>query len=345
MKKKNVTLTTLSAALSFACSQADFQMIDDGHFNAAGIHVTAVTQDLKVTSDAQVDILFVVDNSGSMTEEQTNFSAKIDGFMALIKDLDWHIALTTTDPNALTKAPNGVQRNWGDGQFRPFDADDGSLYVLKAGEVSLADAQAKLASAIQVGLSGSGDERAVNASYRAIERIADTGANAGFFRAGARLAVVAISDENECSNGKCLSSSPKSVPENLVSLVQSTWGAGKVFMFNSIARMSGDSACTTATVADVYETASRITSGVTGSVCASDYTSILSKLGTRVVELIDSVQLSCAPEDMTGDGVGDVSVTTQSGAAVSTPFKLEGKLLTFSSPLDAGSYRVSYHCL
>ncbi len=346
MKHVKSILSSVPVATTFcSCSNADFKMIDDGHFNAAGIHVLSVEQGVDVQADAPVDILFVIDNSASMKQEQVNFGAKIDGFMSLIKDLNWHIALTTTDSKAMTKDAGGAARAWSDGQLRPFDSDEGKQYVLKSDEISATEAQVKLAAAIQVGLLGSGDERGVNAAYRAIERSADTAANAGFFRANARLAVVLISDENECSNGSCLSTSPKSVPANLVSLVQSTWGRDKIFTFNSIAKMAADTKCTTAAVASVYEEASNLTGGVTGSVCSNDYTTLLSNLGNRVVELVDSMQLSCLPEDMNGDGIGDVSIISTAGQEVTTPFKLTGARLTLSSPLAEGHYRLQYHCM
>lgn len=60
----------------------------------------------------KVDILFVVDNSKSMKEEQKNMKDRIDGFINKITHLDWQIAVTSTDPRNSEK--------WGDGKFRTF---------------------------------------------------------------------------------------------------------------------------------------------------------------------------------------------------------------------------------
>ncbi|MFI5293357.1 MAG: hypothetical protein ACHQ02_10870, partial [Candidatus Limnocylindrales bacterium] len=46
----------------------------------------------------KIDFLFVVDNSGSMGEEQTNLATNFPAFIALIEDsgLDYRVAVTTT---------------------------------------------------------------------------------------------------------------------------------------------------------------------------------------------------------------------------------------------------------
>jgi hypothetical protein len=157
-------------------------------------------QAINVKANNEVDVLFVVDNSGSMSQEQVGIGNKINGFLDKIKLLSWQIALTTTDSRTDTIGPDGISRPWGDGQLRPFDSDTGSEYVLRSTQSNLADAQSKLANAINVGTSGDGLERGINASYRAVERIGSSSANRDFFRQNASLAIIVISDEDECSS-------------------------------------------------------------------------------------------------------------------------------------------------
>ena len=279
-----------------------------------------------------------------MDQEQKNFSSKINGFMNLIKDLNWHVALTTTDPRVMTVAPDKSSRAWGDGQFRPFDADGGNLFVLKADEVNLLDAQAMLAKAINVGLAGSGEERSINATYRSIERLTNTKANQDFFRANAKLVVIAISDEDECSNGKCTTVPEKSVPQNLLDLVHNTFGNDKVFMFDSIVKAPTDTACTTAAPAPIYTSMAKLTGGVIGSVCATDYTAILSSIGTKTVELLKSINLKCQPLDVDADGKPDIKLYNSKGQAIKSGFSLSGTTVAFSSALAEGQYSASYTC-
>lgn len=304
-----------------------------------------VNQDVAVSSSSSVDVLFVVDNSPSMTEEQVGIGSKIGGFMDKIKDLNWQIAVTTTDPNGNTIAADGSIRSWGDGQFRPFDSDSGSQYILKSSEVSLSSAQSKLANAIKVGIKGTGLERGINAAYRAVQRssVASYYQN-GFFRNGASLAVIAISDEDECSTGPASGCPDKSssVPQNFVNQVQSRLGASKVFSFHSIVH---DSSCTSdGRNGTTYKQLSQLTGGQTGSICASDYTSILQLIGGSVADLVKSVTLSCEPQDLNNDGQVDLVIKNSQGTVLQNGFQVSGTTVTFNNALTAGNYNLEFYC-
>lgn len=305
------------------------------------------THDVTVQANAAVDILFVVDNSNSMKEEQVGLANKINGFMGIIKDMDWQIALTTTDPRAGVIVPdaNNVKREWGEGSFRPFDSDTGSKFVLKRGTDGITEAQNMLARAIDVGLRGSGNESGIFVTNRALKKVGASASHREFFRADSKLVVVLISDEDECSNGKCFATQSESAPESLIGQVKSQFGSQKVFKFNSIIRAPGDTTCSTAAVANTYATISHDTGGVVGSVCASDYTSILTNMGQKVLELVKSANLSCEPADTNNDGKGDVTITMADGSAVSTGFNLQGTTIAFDNSLPEGTHRISYSCL
>lgn len=352
MRNHNYGVISIIASgilLSACAPDVAFQTVSQDLASSAGggapVTYKSVAQSFDVKANTDVDVLFVVDNSGSMDAEQKNISAKINGFMDIIKDANWHVALTTTDPKVNTIAPDKASRPWGDGQFRPFDSDSGSLYVLKAGQQSMTDAQKMLSAAIQVGLLGDGSERSINASYRAIERTANTPANQDFFREKSKLIVIAISDEDECSDGKCSSAPEKSVPENLVKLVHDRFGTDKVFMFNSIVKAPGDTACTTAAVAPIYEAMSKLTGGLIGSVCATDYTATLTKMGYKTVELLKSINLNCQPVDSNGDGDLDFALLDSKGKKVAAGYSISGTTVTFASNLAEGSYSASYSCV
>ena len=64
----------------------------------------------------QIDILFVVDNSSSMAKEHRSLASQFKNFLNDIKDLDYHIAVTTTDISA---SPENPVRNapYQDGRF------------------------------------------------------------------------------------------------------------------------------------------------------------------------------------------------------------------------------------
>ena len=52
---------------------------------------------LNVRDRGAVDILFVIDNSGSMDDEQEEMAKRFSSFLSLLFDLSWQVGITTTD--------------------------------------------------------------------------------------------------------------------------------------------------------------------------------------------------------------------------------------------------------
>ncbi|HET9597128.1 MAG TPA: vWA domain-containing protein [Anaeromyxobacteraceae bacterium] len=188
--------------------------------------VTSCAVTSLVPVPVKTDILFVVDDSGSMSEEQANLAANLDAFVATLaaspaKD-QFQIGVTTTSvagtsatdfsatettyasgPNAAAPVvpyPAGrlVAVDPATGRLR-WDPATGAFTgnrILAAGSPTLvADFKAN----VRVGTGGSGKEQGLAAIRLALtDRIVD-GTNAGFLRPGARLAVVILSDEDDCT--------------------------------------------------------------------------------------------------------------------------------------------------
>ncbi len=317
-------------------------------FPTPGPQFETRTQTINVFAAGVVDILFVIDNSGSMSQEQNELANRISGFMEITKDLDWQIAMTTTDPRNGTSVndPQGVPRAWGDGQFRSFGSNNGNHFILRAGEQSQAVAQDLLADAIYVGINGSGTERGIHTTFRALERSASSAVHGEFFRPNAALAVILISDEDECSNGGCLNNQPTSVPENLVSYVDSAFAGQKSFEFHSIIWIPGDTTCNTgANQGNVYNQLSQLTGGIVGSVCANNYSNLLQDIGDKVLEQVKFTQLSCEPVDITYDGIPDIFVTLATGEILMIQdVTVQGSRVNFNEPLPEGTHEVTYYC-
>lgn len=150
----------------------------------------------------KIDILFVVDNSGSMGEEQTNLATNFPAFIQVIDEsgLDWRVAVTSTDmdytyyqqtplgnlPMSSTGGENGAMLQRCSMARRWIEKTD-------------PDAATTFGCAASLGTDGSPDEMPLAAVRAAFdERMAD-GTNAGFHRDDALLAVVMLTDENDCS--------------------------------------------------------------------------------------------------------------------------------------------------
>lgn len=149
-----------------------------------------------------IDLLFVIDNSGSMTQEQQNLAQnfpRVIGVLDALKggSVQYRIGVTTTSiGEELTAIP-----------FLSSSAENGALLQttdmqhpwLERGEPDLAARFTRLAT---VGTDGSGKEQPLRAAKAAVtEREAD-GSNTGFRRSNALLAIVILTDEDDSSSGQ-----------------------------------------------------------------------------------------------------------------------------------------------
>jgi hypothetical protein len=136
----------------------------------------------------KTDILFVIDDSASMANEQTTLQAGLDQFIQTLRAApianDFQIGVTTTSVASFngTAAP-----------------PQGSLVAPGIMRSSSATLVSDFQSAVIVGTSGSGREQAFAAVQLALQKSAPGGPNEGLIRPGARLAVIMLSDEDDCS--------------------------------------------------------------------------------------------------------------------------------------------------
>lgn len=276
--------------------------------------------EMNVTTIKKVDVLWVVDNSGSMAEEQANLAQRVSSFVSQISGMDWRAAVTTTD---LYKH---------NGTLLPIKNLTSKYYVDST--MNTQTAQSNLGATIQMGTGGSASEQGIAATYNAILQ-RTTSPNSTFFRDDAALAVIVISDENETGTGTA------NIPANLVSLVKSQWPS-KNFSFSSIVKT--DSNCLGASIGTKYMELSRLTGeglaggGVIGCVGDTDYTAVLSKIGGSVQNINNTLRLDCEPYK------NQVSVTV-GGKAYSGTYSISGSILSFSQTPPDGTYSVAYKCV
>ena len=204
MYKTTTTLAFL-ASLTLACgptmSDAGGQDDDGDQTDARGPNFDAWVPPPLVDANnscSKMDILFVVDNSGSMAQEQANLAQNFPLFIQVLEDrnLDYRVGITTTgrtytytDFLGLPTTQNG---------------DDGELLQrcdMTNRWVSPTDptpAQT-FACAAEVGTSGPADEMPLAVTKAAFTEQVTNGTNAGFLRDDALLAIVILTDENDCS--------------------------------------------------------------------------------------------------------------------------------------------------
>jgi hypothetical protein len=166
----------------------------------------------------KLDILFVIDNSNSMVEEQAGVARELRAFIDAIRQAggvrqDFHVGVVTTSVYQHTLI-NGVdwykQYPEQSGLLRAvpdFLSDGGVVYQTNNERLLLGDdpaLEAKFAKLVQQGVTGSGQETPFEAVRLALLGYANTvpiaqGGNQGFLRSGSRVLIVVLSDEDDCS--------------------------------------------------------------------------------------------------------------------------------------------------
>lgn len=211
--KKLVGLSLASAFMLSACSPASPQL--NPLPAVLKENVSQKPTDL-VLFNPKVDILFVIDNSGSMSDTQRNLSRNAAEFSRAITGstiLDYHIGVTTTDMDT------PCRKGCGNLVGKP-------LFVDKT-TPNAADALAKN---MLVGIDGSGSEKMFTPVVQAL-----TVPNQGFYRQDAYLAVIFITDANEQSN--------MSAADLLKFLVNKKGDASMVLSYGVIRKLAEEYSC------------------------------------------------------------------------------------------------------
>ncbi len=150
----------------------------------------------------KMDIIFIVDDSGSMDAEQGNLAQNFPQFANILDTyvtadgdpLDYRIAVTTTG-KPFTMNVNGMIPITETGPEGTFS----NTCNLSRRWIEPADSIDTLTCRANVGVGGSGMEMPLLMTKRAVEKTMG-GDNAGFIRGDALLAVVILTDEDDSSS-------------------------------------------------------------------------------------------------------------------------------------------------
>lgn len=211
------------------------------------------------------DILFVVDNSPSMDEEQRLLGENFQAFVAVLTATyaDFQIGITTTDVGG---ADAGVLRG---GVLTPLTPDIAAAFE----------------EAVAVGTDGSRDEQGLWAAVLAADPIR----NPGFIRDEARLNVVFVSDEDDHS--------PELVATYINSLTESAGAGG--FVAHALVGDLPQGCVSGTTAADAggrYLEGVASTGGWSDSICADSYATLLTQVGLDVAGWNTTFPLTKVPQ-------------------------------------------------
>lgn len=227
------------------------------------------------------DILWVIDDSCSMFDEQARLISNLGQFVGYADglDADYQMAVVTTD--AFSENAGRFERCF------PHPSIVGSSYA----DSTTRDAAFRCM--FDVGTNGSGIEAGLGAAKRALERALDPflpqNGNAGFVRSDAQLSIVVVSDEDDLSN------EPDAVLEQYFRSVKGRLGGGDRVKLHAIAfpvEEDCESGSRFGTPGYRYSGMSRRLNGRFFNICRPDWQPILRDLGIDTFTPIDEWELS-----------------------------------------------------
>lgn len=354
-RMKHYTLFAFCFSVYIGCAKVQFS--DVPAEGGAGVTPGAIQTGTKDGGKKAVDILFVVDNSASMSTEQASMASRFTNFIATLNSagLDYRIGIITTDiSDATSNPPRAINQNGAlqDGKLVAFP--NGSFFLTPATpnintqfnstiqRQETANCEAFLSSSTPTSANytvdylancPSGDERGIYAANMFLMNN-----SSAMIRPEAHLAVIFLADEDErsrlYSTNSAYALATLDQPTTLISNLQ-TLGSGKSFAVHSIIVKPGDSACKAiqdsqmhnvkGSYGDQYAQATSLTGGILGDVCAADYTSQLNNIGYNITAHVNEIELGCANPE-----VISVEFNPVPGAPTWT---LQGSKIVFSSTL------------
>lgn len=310
MKLQLATQLLLTSVLvsTLGCEhhEASFSLLDSGQ-------TFSQVPSSKVNN--KIDILWVVDNSGSMNPLQTNLLNNFKSFITdfQTKGFDFKMAVTTSDAY---RAAANFGNSPSLAQFSDGVASRSGFRVITQATPNLVNNF--LINANQ-GDQGSGDERVFSSMKEAL----NSSLNSGFLRPGAFLSVIILSDEDDFSDSTRPEGSwamPGGVPDHsytnpsletvdsyisyLDTMTGST-GANRKYNVSAITVL--DSACQnthakvapTSTIGLRYMEIAQKTRGTLGSVCDSSFANSLATISQNIIELSSQFVLNRVPVEST----------------------------------------------
>ncbi len=149
-----------------------------------------------------VDVLFVIDDSGTMSQEQENLAASFPKLIARLEGIkpavkSYHLGVVSTDLGAGGREIGTCKGSGDDGKLlhAPHGSGCAASYP-KWLEGPAATVAQDFACIAKLGTEGCGYEQQLEAALRALTTQPE---NAGFLRKNAPLAIIFISDEDDCS--------------------------------------------------------------------------------------------------------------------------------------------------
>ncbi len=295
-------LADVNAAKSQSHKQNTRQLISESYSQGTAGNIMKQTFEQK-GQKGLVDILVVVDNSGSMDAEQKNLSDKLSALLKSISGSNWQIGVITTTVQA---------------------ADACKMTLIKSTDT---DYEAKFRLAVQPGINGSGQELGIK------QAVIGLGCKESpWLRPDASTAVLIVSDADNCTNdGADCGSEPWAKEQYLINYVEGTlnkevWkNAGFYGIYSSQSAPCGTAEKTGIQYDRLmaYRNSPEIRKN-RGNICDADYSVTLNQISADIALLLkNQFELSAAPDS------GSLKLSVDGNPIPATDYKISGKTITF----------------
>ncbi|MFN7728372.1 MAG: vWA domain-containing protein [Bdellovibrio sp.] len=396
------------------CAPVNFEKDSSCGANCVSINGKKEYRYAVTPNSGKVDILFVDDNSGSMSYEQNAIANRFSTFIATLdaKSVDYRIGIITTDVSSASNPARSINRNGAlqDGRLIEFSTSfpsfsgTGVFYITPSTPNKTAlfantirrqetlSCEAFLAANPSAGQTSSAyqaacpspDESGIYAANMTVQNNPNS-----FIRSDAHLAIVFVGDEDERSSLYHQTASYAlaiaDLPQALINKVEATYPGKSLKMHSIIIRPGalsvslgeassrfalinagggvnasyapstffngGDSGCLNIQMNQMnvrgsygylYALATRLTGGVEGDICASDYGSQLSSIGDNIGESFSQRTLYCANPGQIDLQTPLVTFTPANNA---NAYSISGNIIYFNPNLLPGTQAyLQYSC-
>ena len=299
-----------------------------GKYNPPDLGAKLQRDEVTQVTIPAVDVLWVVDNSCSMEEEQRALRDNFASFMQYFtgSGLDYHVGVVSTDMESRQESGKLILDNSGSSRYI-----DNTLTEEEAVE--------SFRQRALLGTAGSGTEAGLDAAMTALTT-ESYATNAGFYRQEASLSIVVISDEPDQSD--------VSVNE-FVNWIEGLKTDEQYTVSFSAIVGPDHTTCSTAERGSKYLEVTAALDGIVWPICDEDYSSVLEELGLRAAGLKQEFFLSLVPVEssITVNVRGTDDALTPYAAETDWTYSRTRNSITFSefTPLPLSVVEIEYEIL
>jgi hypothetical protein len=260
----------------------------------------------------KLDVLVVIDNSGSMEQERLELSDKMTVLLSQVEKADWQIGIVTTDQEPYNRV-----------LFKQ------RMDLIKKGEANAAGRFAQIINGYEDSSNGLEQHflqtvNALNGTY-----------SDPWVRDGSTVVVVYVSDEDNCSDGDDCAGADANAA-HVTDYLSSIRTLGKDAKAYGIYWQPGTTCATGFAQANKLAEVVTATNGKAGSICDADYAPTLSNISKDIAQIIKyEFELGHVPDD------GTLKITVDGKDW--TDYTLTDKLVKFTkAPAFGAKVDVAY---